>query len=451
MQWIIFDDGSAQAWLADPGLVGPSSRESKPCGPTEFECREAIQLQGACEEMSLHLRCIASWMLVGMALFLAGYGTARSTEVAQMPIHEASARVRQSGHTATFQIEPGRPFPQSMIRFVSNSHMDVYLPLLAPHLKSPGPPADRLYAVANWGRGEYGVDFYWGGVQGPNFGTAYYGGSIDATQWFPETIRNEASGALSGFSSWKPCKLDGRVSVERSTFTNAAGLNDAITWHQDGWKLIVATQGNGTAAGTALAIERYAYVHKGIIPHGRSGWVIATWFAPGRPLYTVAARLHGEWYIVSSSSLSMTLETPRQPVISGLQTHIQITPDRTAAEVPVTFYKLVTERKFTEASKLLGPQLKFETDPTMIKYLKNIVSAKFLEIKDISKDVGRIDPGYKRYYRVKVYYGIIEIRVVSPNLVSGLNGMNDREFVLIKMAKKDPWLMDADEDVPKIS
>ncbi|MCY0901551.1 MAG: hypothetical protein OWU32_05105 [Firmicutes bacterium] len=147
----------------------------------------------------------------------------------------------------------------------------------------------------------------------------------------------------------------------------------------------------------------------------------------------------------------MTLETPRQPAISALPTTIQITPDRTAVEVPVTFYKLVTERKFTEASKLLGPQLRFETDPTMIKYLKNIVSAKFLEIKDISKDLGRIDPEYKRYYRVKVYYGIIEMRVANPNLVSGLNGMNDREFVLIKMAKKDRWLMDADEDVPKIS
>jgi len=268
--------------------------------------------------MSLHMGWHASWMLVGIALVLAGCGTERSTGVAQVHVHETSAIVHQAVHTATFQIQRGRPFPQSMVRFISNSHMDVYLPILTPHLKSPGPPGDRLYAVANWSRGEYGVDFYWGSTKGPDFGNAYYGGSIGATQRFPEKIKNQAFGALSGFSSWKPFKMDGCLSAQRSTFQNAAGLNDAITWHQDGWTFIIARQGTGTAAGTGLEIERYAYVHKGIIPNCRSGWMIAEWFAPGPPFYIVAAKLHGEWYMVSLDSLSMTLETPRTLTKQGV-------------------------------------------------------------------------------------------------------------------------------------
>ncbi|MCY0892599.1 MAG: hypothetical protein OWR52_03705 [Acidibacillus sp.] len=167
-------------------------------------------------------------------------------------------------------------------------------------------------------------------------------------------------------------------------------------------------------------------------------------------------RIHSLFAIIGISFLLSACGTQVKapqlvPVSSSLYNNIQITPDGSAAKVPEKFYKLVTEGKLGDASTLLGPQLRFETAPTMIKYLKNIVSVKFLELRDISKDPGPIDPGYKRYYRIKIYYGVIDIRVANPNLVSGLNGINYRKFILIKIAKNQPWLMNTDEDTPKIN
>lgn len=161
-------------------------------------------------------------------------------------------------------------------------------------------------------------------------------------------------------------------------------------------------------------------------------------------------------FLVSACGTQTVTQQPSQVISSPIShvtkphTNIQLAPDATAARIPKLFYQYVTARNFKEATKLLGPQLKFETAPSMLKYLQNIVGANFLELRDISKNPGPIDPNYEKYYRIKVYYAKIMIKVANPNLVAGLNGVNYRKFILIKISKNSPWLIDTDEDTPKM-
>lgn len=130
------------------------------------------------------------------------------------------------------------------------------------------------------------------------------------------------------------------------------------------------------------------------------------------------------------------------------KSNIEAAPDSKAAEVPKLYYQYLSDKNYSEAIKLLGPQLKFQGAPNFMKYLSNIKQVSFRSYEDISKNPGQIDPSYAKYYRIKVYYAVINIEVRNPNLVQGLEGVNYRRFILIKKTPRSSWLIDTDEDTP---
>lgn len=125
------------------------------------------------------------------------------------------------------------------------------------------------------------------------------------------------------------------------------------------------------------------------------------------------------------------------------------TPVPEAQKVIQKFYQDINEQKYQDAASLLGPQLKFEGQPEYIKYLKNMKQVTITKLVDISNDSGPIDPNYKQYFAIKVYYGELNIKVQDPNLVPTLGGKNYRRFILIKENQDSPWLIDTDENTPK--
>lgn len=129
--------------------------------------------------------------------------------------------------------------------------------------------------------------------------------------------------------------------------------------------------------------------------------------------------------------------------------NIKIVQDLNAKNVIVRFYNLLNNKKYSSASALLGPQLKFEGTPKFAKYLKNIKNTKIIKLVDISKNPGPINPNYNKYYKVKIYYGEINIKVQDPNLVPNLRGVNYRKFILIKKNKKSSWLIDLKQGTNK--
>ncbi|BBW97921.1 DUF4829 domain-containing protein [Geobacillus icigianus] len=131
------------------------------------------------------------------------------------------------------------------------------------------------------------------------------------------------------------------------------------------------------------------------------------------------------------------------------RSNIVKTPVPEAQKVIEKFYQDINKQKYQDAASLLGPQLKFEGQPEYSKYLKNMKQVTITKLVDISNDSGPIDPNYKQYFAIKVYYGELNIKVQDPNLVPTLGGKNYRRFILIKENRDSPWLIDTDENTPK--
>lgn len=149
-----------------------------------------------------------------------------------------------------------------------------------------------------------------------------------------------------------------------------------------------------------------------------------------------------------STSLSQNQTYSSSP--NPARINIELSSDTNAAKVPELFYQYLNTENYKAAGALLGPQLKFEASPKYIKYLKNEQHTTFIKFKDISKNPGPLNPEYSKYYLVKVYYGEINIEVRDPSLVPSLGGINYRRFILVKLSKTSPWLLDTDEDTPKL-
>lgn len=121
-----------------------------------------------------------------------------------------------------------------------------------------------------------------------------------------------------------------------------------------------------------------------------------------------------------------------------------------AENIPHLFYQYLNNKKYDSAINLLSPTLKFEGDPSMRKYLENLEHTDFIEFKDITSESGFLNAIQEQYYAVKIYYAVIRINVKDKNLVPTLNGTQYRRMVVIKTSKDSPWLLDADEDTPKM-
>lgn len=119
-----------------------------------------------------------------------------------------------------------------------------------------------------------------------------------------------------------------------------------------------------------------------------------------------------------------------------------------AEAVPHQFYQYLNEKNYDKATSLFGPDLKFQGDPLMRKYLINLQHTDFLEFKDISSIDHNLTPSQQKYYAVKIYYAVLNIRVLDKNLVPGLEGKQSRRMLVVKVAKDSPWQLEADESAP---
>jgi hypothetical protein len=127
---------------------------------------------------------------------------------------------------------------------------------------------------------------------------------------------------------------------------------------------------------------------------------------------------------------------------------IEIKNNSVAAQVPIRFYKDVVKGDYSAAGKLLAPDLKFEVEPRWIKYLKNIYYVKFDDFKDISSTPGLLSKNDLSWYRVKVYYAVMQMKVHNPNLVPALQYTQFRQFVVVQKRAGGKWYLEEDEDTP---
>ncbi|MFX3617813.1 MAG: DUF4829 domain-containing protein [Sporolactobacillus sp.] len=131
------------------------------------------------------------------------------------------------------------------------------------------------------------------------------------------------------------------------------------------------------------------------------------------------------------------------------QDNVVIKPNKDAKETILKFYQSLEKKDYKSATALLGPQIKFEGKPKMIKYLKNIQKATFHKLIDISNENVPDLYQYKKYYAVKVYYGEVDFKVKDPNLVPALTTTRYRNIYVIKEKKNDPWKIDMDSETPQ--
>ncbi len=119
-----------------------------------------------------------------------------------------------------------------------------------------------------------------------------------------------------------------------------------------------------------------------------------------------------------------------------------------AAEIPKMFYEFLNNKDYNKAVSLLGPTLKFEGDPSTIKYLRNLQHTDISDFKDISSENNLLDRTQQSYYAVKIYYAKLTIQIKDKSLVPQLVYPQYRRFIVVKQTKNSPWLLDGDEDVP---
>lgn len=117
-----------------------------------------------------------------------------------------------------------------------------------------------------------------------------------------------------------------------------------------------------------------------------------------------------------------------------------------AANVPIRYYEMVNKKQYDEAIKLLGPQIAFYGSPENRKYLINLENTVIKNFHDISNDPQvNITPIEQTYYSVKIYYADLDITVKDENLVPALTAPQHRMFIVVKVNKDGPWLLDSDE------
>ncbi|GAB6172472.1 hypothetical protein JCM15765_19500 [Paradesulfitobacterium aromaticivorans] len=120
-----------------------------------------------------------------------------------------------------------------------------------------------------------------------------------------------------------------------------------------------------------------------------------------------------------------------------------------AANIPIKFYEMLNNKQYDEAVKLLGPQLAFMGSPEYRKYLINLDNTVIKNFHDITNDPQvNITPTEQSYYAVKTYYADLDITVKDKNLVPALTLPQHRIFIVVKVTKDGPWLLDSDEACP---
>lgn len=131
------------------------------------------------------------------------------------------------------------------------------------------------------------------------------------------------------------------------------------------------------------------------------------------------------------------------------QKNVIVKPDRQARQAILNFYSYLEKKDYKAAVSLLGPEIKFEGSPKVIKYLKNIQKATFHKLIDISNEDIYDLFQYKKYYAVKVYYAEIDFKVKDPKLVPALTTTRYRYIYVIKEKKNSPWKVDMDSETDK--
>ncbi len=187
-------------------------------------------------------------------------------------------------------------------------------------------------------------------------------------------------------------------------------------------------------------------------------WIVAALVALGGVIGCGVREAHPTLPDVSSVSPAAHATSPdRLPPTkatsnSNTSTNpIEIKNNSVAAQVPIRFYKDVVKGNYSAAGKLLAPDLKFEVEPRWIKYLKNIYHVKFDKFQDISSTPGlsgSLSKNDLSWYRVKVYYAVMQMKVHHPNLVPALEYTQYREFVVVQKHPGGKWYLEEDEDTP---
>lgn len=218
--------------------------------------------------------------------------------------------------TQNFTMIENRYFPPSAIRFINkNSHHPISLPKSLPLFPQPNPGRYQLAANIEITSHGYGIDLFWKpyGSHASHFAMDSYVGIIEVTDGpnIREKYALNPHVALDGFMHWKKIRLLGHVHANESTFHNADGLNNAITWSKSGWKFMIADEGTGKASAFVNVIQDFEAAHHGIIaPDSTTGYVVVQWFNTGGPYCRVAwERRDKYWYVVSLPTLQETLTT----------------------------------------------------------------------------------------------------------------------------------------------
>ena len=117
-----------------------------------------------------------------------------------------------------------------------------------------------------------------------------------------------------------------------------------------------------------------------------------------------------------------------------------------AEKVPKQYYQYLNEKKYEQASKLFGPNLKFYGEPSNRKYMVNLQKTTIESFKDISESSYHLRENQEDYYAIKIYSAKLNIKVKESNLVADFPLPQNRRFIVIQKKKNDPWLLDSEED-----
>ncbi len=126
---------------------------------------------------------------------------------------------------------------------------------------------------------------------------------------------------------------------------------------------------------------------------------------------------------------------------------IVLEADVNAANIPITYYDMLNKGQYDQAIKLFGPQLAFQGLPEYRKYLINLENTVIKNFKDISNEYSKLNitPIEWTYYAIKIYYADLNITVKDKDLVPALTAPQHRIFIIVKVTKDGPWLLDSDE------
>lgn len=101
---------------------------------------------------------------------------------------------------------------------------------------------------------------------------------------------------------------------------------------------------------------------------------------------------------VTTNKTNNSNNASTQPKEKDLPKNIIVDKVPEAEAVPHLFYQYLNEKNYDKASSLFGPDLKFQGEPLMRKYLINLQHTDFLEFKDISSIDYNLTPSQQQYY-----------------------------------------------------